>query len=193
MADDPTPDSAEKPAGAHAAKKAPAAMAATPWEGELPESVKQRFGDSVLEASCYLGQCFFVVRPHVVIPLLEFLRFEKDFDYLVDLTAVDYPERPERFELVYILYSFARNERIRVKASIREGEKPESAVGVYLTADWLEREVFDMFGIEFANHPNMKRLLLPDEWQGHPLRKDHSIIGMDNEWVKKNLGIESGQ
>jgi NADH-quinone oxidoreductase subunit C len=95
--------------------------------------------------------------------------------------------------LVYILYSFSRNERIRVKARVKEGEKPATMTTVHLTADWLEREVFDMFGIEFEGHPNMKRILMPDEWQGHPLRKDYSILGMDQKWVQENLGIESGQ
>lgn len=195
MADEAKPDSPPKPAAEKppAKPKAPAVMAVEAWEGELPGAVREQFGEAVLEASTYLGQSFFVVKPDIAIPLIEHLRFEMDFDYLVDLTAVDYPDRPERFEVVYILYSFARNERIRVKTLIAEGHQPPTATGVFLTADWMEREVFDMFGIEFTGHPNMKRLLLPDEWQGHPLRKDHSIIGMDNDWVRRNLGIESGQ
>jgi NADH-quinone oxidoreductase subunit C len=106
---------------------------------------------------------------------------------------VDYPQRAERFDLVYVVYSFARNQRIRVKTRIAEGYQPATAVGVHLTANWLEREVYDMFGIEFAGHPDMRRILLPEGWEGHPLRKDHSIIQMDNRWVQENLGIESGQ
>ncbi len=183
---------AAKPA-AHAAPKVPATMAATPWEGELPSRLKEQFGDQILECSTYLGQNFAIVKPAAAAPVLDYLKLEEEFDYLVDVTAVDYPERAERFDLFYIVYSFARNERIRIKTRIPLGYKPESAVGVHLTANWLEREVFDMFGIEFANHPDMRRILLPDEWQGHPLRKDYSIIGMDNRWVKENLGIDSGQ
>ena len=191
MAEEQKPETPAKPA-AHAPKPPPSAPV-TPWEGELPESLKQQFGDAILEASVSLGQSYLVVRPEAVISVLEFLRFEKDFDYLVDVTAVDYPQRPDRFDVVYILYSFARTERIRVKTRIAQDSKPESAVEVYLTANWLEREVFDMFGIQFANHPDMKRILLPDEWQGHPLRKETGILAMDNRWVKENLGIESGQ
>jgi len=191
MAEEQKPETPAKPA-AHAPKPPPAAPVA-PWEGELPDSVKQQFGEAILEASVSLGQSYLAVKPEAVISVLEFLRFEKDFDYLVDVTAVDYPQRAERFDIVYILYSFSRNERIRVKTRIAADRQPESAVDVYLTANWLEREVFDMFGIRFANHPDMKRILLPDEWQGHPLRKETSILAMDNHWVKENLGIESGQ
>ena len=82
---------------------------------------------------------------------------------------------------------------MRVKIPIAEGYRPETAVGVHLTADWLEREVYDMFGIEFAGHPNMRRILMPDEWQGFPLRKDYGILQQDQSWVQENLGIESGQ
>ncbi|HOK45729.1 MAG TPA: NADH-quinone oxidoreductase subunit C [Bryobacteraceae bacterium] len=176
-----------------AAPKAPAAMAVTPWESDITGMLKQQFGDQISEFSTYLGQNFLIARPDAVVPILEFLKLEADFDYLVDVTAVDYPKQPERFELVYILYSFARNERIRVKTRIPEGYKPQSATSVHLTANWLEREVFDMFGIEFAGHPDLRRILMPEEWEGYPLRKDHAITEQDTRWVKENLGIESGQ
>ena len=173
--------------------KPPAVMAATPWEGELPQELKERFGERVKATSTYLGQNFVVTAPDAAIPVLEFLKLEADFDYLVDVTAVDWPKRPERFDLVYIVYSFARNERIRIKTQIADGFKPETAVGVHLTANWLEREVFDMFGIEFAGHPDLRRILMPEDWQGYPLRKDYSILQQDQRWVQENLGIESGQ
>jgi NADH-quinone oxidoreductase subunit C len=195
----PAPPKPAAPAGAPpkpaapAAPKAPAVMAATPWDSELVQEVKERFGDQVSEASTYLGQNFFVVKPDAAIPVLEFLKLEGDYDYLVDVTAVDWPKRAERFDLVYILYSFSRNDRVRVKTRIAESYRPQSAVEVHLTANWLEREVFDMFGIEFAGHPDLRRILMPEEWQGHPLRKDYSIIQQDDRWVQENLGIESGQ
>lgn len=189
------PKPAAAAAGGHAAAppKPPVTMAATPWDSDLANEIKERFGDRISETSSYLGQNFVVCKPDAAIPLIEFLKLEADFDYLVDITAVDWPKRPERFDLIYILYSFSRNDRVRVKTFIPDGFKPETAVGVHLTANWLEREVFDLFGIEFEGHPDMRRILLPDEWQGHPLRKDYGIIQQDDRWVQENLGIESGQ
>ena len=183
---------APKPA-APAPPKPPATMAATPWDSDLARELKERFGDRILQTATYLGQNFIVAKPDSAIPVLEYLKLEADFDYMVDITAVDWPKRAERFDVVYILYSFPRNERVRIKIYIPDGYKPETAVGVHLTANWLEREVFDMFGIEFAGHPDMRRILLPEEWQGFPLRKDYGIIQQDQRWVQENLGIESGQ
>lgn len=181
-----------------AAKQRPPAkplapMATSPWEEDLTRELREKFADQITEFSLYLGQKFLLARPEAVVPILEHLKLEAGFDYLVDVTAVDYPERSERFELVYILYSFDRNERIRIKTRIPEGYRPVSAVRVYPTANWLEREVFDMFGIEFDGHPDLRRILLPEDWTGHPLRKDAGILDMDNRWVREHLGIESGQ
>jgi NADH-quinone oxidoreductase subunit C len=181
------------PKPAAAPPKPPATMAALPWEGELASQVKDRFGSAILEASTYLGQEFFVVRPEAAVPLLEFLKLDGDFDYLVDITIVDWPKRAERFDLVYILYSFSRNQRIRIKTAIADGARPQSAVSVHLTANWLEREAYDMFGVEFAGHPDLRRILMPEDWEGHPLRKDYPILRQDDRWVRENLGIESAQ
>ena len=210
MADEQKPGGSEAPlpAGGEAAKqppkpsppkpaaappKPPATMAATPWESELARELKERFGGQIGETSTYLGQNFIVAKAEAAVPILEYLKLEADFDYLVDITAVDWPKRPERFDLVYIVYSFPRNERVRIKTQIPDGYKPETAVGVHLTANWLEREVFDMFGIGFAGPPDMRRILMPEDWQGYPLRKDYSILQQDQRWVQENLGIESGQ
>ena len=194
MADQPKPEGKAPTApAAPAAPKAPPQAASAPWESDLTRGIQERFGEQILEFTTQLDQDFLTAKPEAVIPILEFLKSEAGFDYLVDVTAADYPKRPERFDLVYILYSFSRNHRIRVKTRIPEDFQPATAVGVHLTADWLEREVFDMFGIEFAGHPNMKRILLPEEWQGYPLRKDYSILKQDEAWVRENLGIESAQ
>ena len=196
MADEPKPGEpvAAKPVlPKPAVPKPPAVMAAASWNDELAQALKQEFGDAVRETSTYVGQNFAVAKPEAILSILNYLKHEADFDYLVDLTAVDWPKRPERFDLVYILYSFPRNQRIRVKTQIREGYRPESAVAVHRTANWLEREVFDMFGIEFEGHPDLRRILMPDGWQGHPLRKDYPIRNQDARWVQENVGIESGQ
>ena len=100
------------------------------------------------------------------------------FNYLADLTCVDwYPSEP-RFEVVYHLHSVERNERVRLKCRVR-GEDPviESVTGVWRGANWYEREVFDLFGIKFLNHPDLRRILMPDDWEGHPLRKDYPVTG----------------
>src|SRR6185369_5868988 len=121
------PKAAPKPAAAAPAPKAPAVMAATPWDSELAKDLKARFGDRITETSTYLGQNFIVAKPDSAIAVLEYLKLEADFDYLVDITAVDWPKRADRFDVVYILYSFARNERLRVKAYVADGYKPETA------------------------------------------------------------------
>jgi len=113
--------------------------------------------------------------------------------FLTDETAVDYPKRDKRFEIVYHLYSFKRNDRLRLKVLAGENEKVPSVVGVWPVANWLEREIFDMFGILFEGHPDLKRILLPDGWTGHPLRKDYDILRQDQAWVQANLNIKSGQ
>jgi NADH-quinone oxidoreductase subunit C len=191
----PPPSGESKPAAGHApaAPAKPAGPTAVPWESPMVVKLKGQYGSGIREASTYLGQDYMVVEPSIVSELLRILRDREQFDYCVDITAVHYPEREKQFDLVWILYSFPRNERIRVKTMIADGESVPSAVSVWATANWLEREVYDMFGIRFDGHPDLKRILLPDGWKGYPLRKDYGIIQQDQEWVRANLGIESGQ
>ena len=125
--------------------------------------------------------------------IAQYARDEEKFNMLTDLTALDWPKREKRFDVVLNLYSFAKNERLRLKAQAADGEAVPSVAGIWPTANWLEREAFDMFGIVFSGHPELKRILLPDEWQGYPLRKDYDILQQDEAWVRENLGIESGQ
>ncbi len=153
---------------------------------------KREYGSGI-ETLTYLGQNYIVADSSIVPELLQVMRDEEQFDYCVDITAVHYPKRDKQFDLIWILYSFSRNERVRVKTMIADGELISSATNIWPTANWLEREVFDMFGIKFDGHPDLKRILLPEGWKGHPLRKDYGIIQQDKEWVQINLGIESGQ
>jgi len=163
-----------------------------PWASPLVEKYKARFGAS-LDALSFVGQNYFTVDRSVIPKILQSLRDEDQFDYCVDITSIHYPKREKQFDLLWILYSFSRNERIRVKTQIADGETISSVVSIWPTANWLEREVYDMFGIKFDGHPDMKRILMPDDWKGHPLRKDYGIRQQDQEWVQINLGIEKAQ
>lgn len=154
--------------------------------------LKSHYGSGILPLT-YAGQNYMVVDRSLIPELLQILRNEEYFDYCVDVTAVHYPHREKQFDVLWVLYSFARNERIRVTTQIVDGDSVPSCTPIWPGANWLEREVYDMFGIKFDGHPEMKRILLPDGWKGHPLRKDYGILQQDNEWVQINLGIESGQ
>jgi NADH-quinone oxidoreductase subunit C len=189
-----TKPAAEKPVAAASARTAANSTGPVPmpWTSALAEKYRSRYGSGV-EALTYLGQNYFVVDSSLVPDILRLLRDEEEFDYCVDITAVHYPKREKPFDVIWNLYSYARNERMRVKTQIAEGASISSSVSIWATANWLEREVFDMFGIRFDGHPDMKRILLPEGWKGHPLRKDYGILQQDKEWVQINLGIESGQ
>ncbi|MFZ1137160.1 MAG: NADH-quinone oxidoreductase subunit C [Candidatus Korobacteraceae bacterium] len=193
----PTAAPAAKPAVPSAKPPAapakPAGPVPEPWESELITSLRQQYGSGIVEASRYLGQRYVIVDSSIVADILRRMRDAEGFDYCVDITAVHYPKREQQFDVLYVLYSFPHNERIRVKTRIKDGEHVPSAVSIWETANWLEREAYDMFGIVFDGHPDLKRILLPDDWHGHPLRKDYDILQQDKEWVQINLGIESGQ
>ncbi|MGD0579111.1 MAG: NADH-quinone oxidoreductase subunit C [Bryobacteraceae bacterium] len=195
----PPAQAAPAPPPAAPAKPAPKPAAPAPpppppvWEGDLPNTLKDEFGGRVSEFIAYQGQPSFVAQADAAHDVLESLRDFHEFDYLVDITAVHWPQREATFDIVYVLYSFSRNQRIRMKIRVKEGERPRSSVDLYPTANWLEREVFDMFGVEFDAHPDLRRILMPDDWTGYPLRKERTILDMDNRWVQENLGIESGQ
>jgi NADH-quinone oxidoreductase subunit C len=180
-----------KPA-APAAPKAPP-IGPTPLDNELVKRYRARFGDAIREALEDRKQAILVVERERLGEIAKYSRDEEKYDFLSDLTAVDWPKREKRFDVVLNLYSFAHNTRLRIKAQAAAGEPVPSVCGVWPTANWLEREAYDMFGIEFAGHPALTRILLPEEWQGHPLRKDYDILTQDEAWVRENLGIESGQ
>jgi NADH-quinone oxidoreductase subunit C len=192
------PAAAGPPAGAPPKPAAPPPPKApvslqTPLNNELVGRIRAKFGSALLEAIEDRKQAILTVESARLAEIALYLRDEEKFNMLTDLTAVDWPKREKRFDVVLHLYSFAKNERLRVKARAGDGEEVPSLHEVWATANWLEREAFDMFGIVFAGHPDLRRILLPEEWQGFPLRKDYDIIEQDTTWVKENLGIESGQ
>jgi NADH-quinone oxidoreductase subunit C len=194
----PKPAAPAAPAGAAAPPKpaAPPKEAPPkpePLDNEIVKRYKAKFGDGLREAWQDRKQTILVVDGARLLEIARFTRDDEQFDLLSDLTAVDWPRREKRFDLVLNLYSFKKNERVRLKVFVGEGEKVSSVSTVWPTANWLEREAYDMFGIVFDGHPNLTRILLPEEWQGFPLRKDYDILTQDTAWVRENLGIESGQ
>jgi len=164
-----------------------------PLDNDLTKRYREQFGAAILDAVEDRKQAYLVVAAAQLAEVARYSRDLEKFDLLEDYTAVDWPRREKRFDLIAILYSFPHNTRLRLKIPLADGETAASLVEIWPTANWLEREIFDMFGISFSGHPDMKRILLPEEWQGHPLRKDYDILQQDTAWVRENLGIESGQ
>jgi NADH-quinone oxidoreductase subunit C len=198
----PATPGAEKPspapAGAAAAAGAPKAPVKKKDEGPKPSDasdhplaarVRERFGEALTGAFLFLGQLSLHVRAESIVEVCRHLRddAETPFDYLSDLTCVHYPDRTDApFEVVYNLYSIPKNERVRLKAAAGEAGI-DSVTSVWPSANWMEREVYDMFGVAFNNHPDLRRLLLPKDWDGHPLRKDYPLEFMENEWTTRHL------
>jgi NADH-quinone oxidoreductase subunit C len=143
--------------------------------------------------SLYLGDWTVIVPASHIIEAAMHLRDAPGaaFDYCSDLTATDWPPRAERFDVIYCLYSTRHRHRVRLKAKVAENQPLASVTGVWTAANWLEREVFDMFGVNFTGHPDLRRILMPDDWQGFPQRKDYPLEGpgellMENplDWLK---------
>ena len=156
----------------------------------LVKKLKAKFAGAIGDAVEFLGQLTVNVSRDRIVDVCDFLRLDEKtpFNYLSDLTCVHFPDRKDApFEIVYNLYSISANERVRLKVSTNESTEVESVTGVWPAANWLEREVFDLFGIRFSNHPDLRRLLLPPDWEGHPMRKDVALEFVENEWTKKHL------
>ena len=146
---------------------------------ELGAYIVGKRPDCVLDWQIAFDEITVDVAPANIVGLAEFLKTDQNcaFSTLVDITAVDYPERPKRFDVVYHLLSMYQNHRIRLRVAAREDDMIRSITGVYSAANWFEREVFDMFGILFSGHPDLRRLLTDYGFRGHPLRKDFPTTG----------------
>src|SRR3989441_3369961 len=156
----------------------------------LVKKLKTQFDGAVGEALEFVGQVSVRIEPARIVEICNFLRDdpETSFNYLSDLTCVHYPMRHEApLEVVYNLYSIPRNERLRLKVSITESSGVDSVTGVWPSANWMEREVYDLFGVNFKNHPDLRRILLPPDWEGHPLRKDYPLEFVENAWTERHL------
>jgi len=198
----PTDAEAEKAAKIAAAKaKAAAKKAAAaedeppkePWEDKpVPPEHEDAADDpdvsaltdavagAVVVADRYAGDVTVTVPPEKMIEACRFLKEEKGYAFLVDLTAVDWPEREEgRFDVIYWMHRFEDNKRLRVRVVLPEDQEIPSATAVWKGASWLEREAYDMFGVIFAGHPGLERILTWEGFNGHPLRKDFPVEGID--------------
>jgi NADH-quinone oxidoreductase subunit C len=154
----------------------------------LVRKLKAQFGEAIGEALEFIGQLSVMVDGRRIVEVCEFLKGDREtsFNYLSDLTCVHYPDRRDApFEIVYNLFSIEANERVRLK--VRTNGSVDSVTGVWPAANWLEREVFDLFGVRFMGHPDLRRLLLPPDWDGHPLRKDFPLEFVENAWTAKHL------
>ena len=157
---------------------------------------------AVEQVSYWVGDWTIIVAADRLLDVMRFLRDDAAtaFDYCSDVTATDWPPRAKRFDVVYCLYSTRLRHRLRVKVRAGEDDPIESVTAVWPAADWLEREVYDQFGVHIVNHPDLRRILMPDTWQGHPQRKDYPLEGpgellMENpqDWLRlRNLPDEAG-
>ena len=146
------------------------------------DKLKARFGETVLETTEFRGEMTVVVKKEEIVAVCAFLKEELGFNFLTDLCGVDYMGQAPRFMVVYQLYSIGEHLRLRVKAPVEENDaRIDTVCGVWSTTNWMERETWDLMGIVFNNHPDPRRILMPDDWEGHPLRKDYPVQGPDRE------------
>jgi NADH-quinone oxidoreductase subunit C len=153
----------------------------------IAEDLEKHFPDSILEIQTHRGQFSAVVAQEAIVEMCQFLKEKHKMNHLNCLTGVDNLTRKgkhfERFEVIYQLYSIEHRVGLRLKAQLNDTDNPsiDSITSLWSGADWLEREAFDLLGISFNNHPNLRRVLTPDDWEGHPLRKTYKLKG-DIEW-----------
>lgn len=155
----------------------------------IVDRLRAEFGDEILQSYTNQGQVAVIIRPGRIVDILRWLRDGDDlrFDHLRSLCGVDNSRRKEpglsRFEVVYNLYSIPRRHELRLRAEVGDTDPAiDSVVSLWSGANWLERETYDLMGIRFNHHPDLRRVLLPEDWQGHPLRKEYPLRGKE-EWV----------
>ncbi len=148
--------------------------------------LKEEFSEYLEEISYYADQVIARIQSDSLLEVCSFLKENPstEFNYLSCITGVDYPEREKRFDLVYHLYSISKNHRLTLKISVGESETIPSVTGIWKTANWHEREVYDLLGISFSGHPQLERILTPDNFPHHPLRKDFPVEGNPEDHIK---------
>jgi NADH-quinone oxidoreductase subunit C len=151
--------------------------------------LKEQFAASIIDVTEFRGEVTVTVRKDAILDILSFLKKSLQYNLLTDVTAVDYlGKKADRYMMVYQLFSIAIKDRLRIKTPVSEADCRIPTVSqIWKTANWLEREVYDLFGITFDNHPDLRRILMTDDWVGHPLRKDYPLQGPDREPYKGRL------
>jgi NADH-quinone oxidoreductase subunit C len=159
-------------------------MAPQDQNSVLVKRPRERFASSILETEVFRGEVTHVIKKEALLDISRFLQSDKELkmDYLSDVLGVDYHPRTPRFEVVYQLYSTTKKLRLRLKLKLEEGETVPSVTGLWRAAGFPEREVFDMFGIVFDGHPDLKRIYMPHDWEGFPLRKDYPLRGYKDRY-----------
>ena len=144
--------------------------------------LNETFAGAVLAVADFRGETTITVKKEEIVAIAAFLKQELGYNFLCDLCGVDYLGQSPRFMVVYNLYNIATKERLRVKVPVAETDpRVDTVSGVWATANWHERECWDLMGIDFNNHPDLRRILMPADWEGHPLRKDYPVQGPDRE------------
>lgn len=159
----------------------------------LVNKIRGRFARAILETTVFRGEVTHVVEKDVIADICNFVKRENElqFNFLSDLLGVDSRSSLSCFEVVYHLYSIHYKMRLRLKIRVKENETVPSVTSIWRSADFAERETFDMFGIVFDGHPNLKRIYMPEEWVGYPLRKDYPLVGYKDEY--NPFGVEKKQ
>jgi NADH-quinone oxidoreductase subunit C len=141
--------------------------------------LKNKFGDAVEETTVFQGEVSVVIAPERIVETCRYLKLDPDFtfDLLTDITGIHFIDRDYGYEVVYHLYSFEKNCRLRLKVRLAETGKVPTVTGVWATADWHEREAYDLVGIVFEGHPDLRRILMPEDYEFHPLRRDFPLEG----------------
>ena len=196
MADDKPESGADQPKAEGTDAAAPEAeTVAAPEPHPLVTAVTAQFADEAsVEGEDSDGNPIFRVGADHVIDVLRWLRDDEltAFDLLADLTVIDWTERSPRFDVVYHLYSLKKNHFLTVKVGCEDGDGVPSVVDLWGTANWHEREAFDLYGVEFLGHPELERIFLPDDWEGFPLRKDYPLEGPNLELLTRQQAAFRG-
>jgi NADH-quinone oxidoreductase subunit C len=145
----------------------------------LEKTINSELTSKIISSKIKHNQIYINIEDNDLMEVILFLKTNSitKFKQLIDITAVDYPERDKRFKMIYLLLSHETNTRIVIDCNVKEGEIVPSLTSIYPSANWMEREVFDMYGIEFKNHPDLRRILTDYGFNGHPLRKDFPLTG----------------